>query len=143
MRSLTLEVLPCVKSQSAFLRKNSQLFGAGASLLENKLKKGFGANILFICTSALWQVGMQNATLERFPFTSIFSTSEESLVHGNAGGSTCVCKSDMCSLCQLKLEVLPRKLLRVKLSYSNSMWPCWSGEVVMVIPHQLMSSPFL
>lgn len=95
MRSLTPEVLPCVKSQSAFLRKNSQLFGAGASLLESKLKKGFGANILFICTSALWQVGMQNATLERFPFTSIFSTSEESLVHGNAGGSTCVCKSDI------------------------------------------------
>lgn len=35
------------------------MFDAGASLLESKLKKGLGANILFICTSALWQVGMQ------------------------------------------------------------------------------------
>lgn len=49
-----------------------------------------------------------------------------------------MCAKVMCSLCQLKLE----KVLRVKLSHSNSMWPCWSGEVVMVIPHQLMSSPF-
>lgn len=69
MRSLTPEVLSCVKSQSAFLRKNGWLFDAGANLLENELEEGFWTNILFICMSALC------CHFGKFPFTTIFSTS--------------------------------------------------------------------
>lgn len=62
---------------------------------------------------------MENATLKMFPLnaTTIFSRSWESLIRRSAGGSTgkLLAKVYVRSLCQLKLEDLPRKLRRVKL----------------------------
>lgn len=81
----------------------------------------WGANIPFIHVSALCQVGKQNTVVEKFLLTTTttFSRSQEPFIHKNTGGSTgkMHAKAWILSLCQIKPEVLPSKLLRVKLCF--------------------------